>query len=368
MNCLGVSADCINVDSAASEPYDHLCRRQIFPPNRTVAEAGGSVHKHITFFRRTDPTLEVFAAGRNDDYIRSNIWTVPSVCNEPVTGSQALGSSHRLGRCCLWWAALPSHGIGSAEVTLILLLLLMVDSDDSNVVTLLIQPPSMQLRSGDNMIRPYSWILHCVRTLYGQMAKVNSPDLTCIQMIGTSVCYVSVLLLLQQFIRSRRSLFFRPILTFSSCLHGFLRDQNFQTDRIPLTDIAVFLDEVWAFWPSMNVVDLRNEKSGSADLLTSATNGSQPRVHDGTPQPTYHTVKPQTVLLPLPTDAEQQCRQLHEGRAGRRSHVSPFCVAVCRPFLSRLRRRCRSLRRLHLRLTVLSLCTESHCVRRAMPG
>ena len=65
-----------------------------------------------------------------------------------VRGLQALGSSHRLGRCCLWWAALPSHGIGSAEVTLILLLLLMVDSDDSNVV----QPPSMQSRSGDNMI------------------------------------------------------------------------------------------------------------------------------------------------------------------------------------------------------------------------
>ena len=90
------------------------------------------------------------------------------VCNEPVTGSQALGSSHRLGRCCLWWAVLPSHGIGSAAVTLILLILLMVDSDDddSNVVTLLSQPPSMQLRSGDNMIRPYSWILHGVRTLY----------------------------------------------------------------------------------------------------------------------------------------------------------------------------------------------------------
>ena len=32
------------------------------------------------------------------------------------------------------------------------------------------------------------------------------------------------------------------------------------------------------------------------------------------PQPTYQTVKPETVLLPLPTDAEQQCRQLQKIR------------------------------------------------------
>ena len=197
-------------------------------------------------------------------------------------------------------------------MSLNLLLLLMVDSDDSNVVTLLIQPPSMQSRSIDNMIRPYSWILHGVRTLYDQMAEVNSPDLTCIQMIGTSVCYVSVLLLLQQFIRLCRSLFFRLMMTFSSCLHGFLRDQNFQTDRIPLTDITVLLNDLWALWPSMNVVDLQNDKSGSADLLTSATNGSQLRMYDGIPQTTHQTVKLQTVLLPLFADTEQQCRQLQE--------------------------------------------------------
>ena len=186
-------------------------------------------------------------------------------------------------------------------------------------------------------------------------------------MIGTAVCYVSFFLLIEQFIRSRRSLFFRLMLTFSCCLHGFLRDQNFQTDRIPLTDITVFLDELWAFWPSMNVVDLRNERSGSADLLTSATNESQPRVHDNTPQPTYQTVKPQTVLLP------SFFPQLHEIRTcrtseSRRSHVSPFCVAVYRPIISCLRRRRRSHRRLHLRLTVLSLCTKSRCVLRATPG
>ena len=224
---------------------------------------------------------------------------------------------------------------------LILLLLLTVGSDESNVVTLLIEPPSMHSRSGEDMIRPYSWILHCVRTLYDQMAEVNSPNNTCIKMISTSVCYVSFFLLIQQFIRSRRSLFLRLMLTFSCCLHVFLNEQEFQTDRIPLTDITDFLHDylstphsrdvgkLWAFRPSLNwmkvicvwqfrvifhhyIADLRDEGSGSADLLASAMRESQPKVDDRVPQPIYQIVKLETVLLPLPTDAEQQCRQLQE--------------------------------------------------------
>ena len=42
--------------------------------------------------------------------------TRPSVCNRPVTGSHGFGSSQRLGRCCLWLAALPVRRKGSAEV------------------------------------------------------------------------------------------------------------------------------------------------------------------------------------------------------------------------------------------------------------
>ena len=202
---------------------------------------------------------------------------------------------------------------------LILLLLLMVDSDDLNVVTLLIQPPSMQSHSRDNMVRTYSRIIHGVRTLYGQMAEGNSPDLTCIQMIGTSVCYVSVHQLLQQFIRSRSLLFFRLMMTFSSYLHGFLRDQNFQTDRIPLADITVFLNDKWALCLGMNDVYLRNDKSGSADLLTLATDGLQLRIYDGIPQTTHQAVKLQTVILPLFPDIEQQCKQLQEIRTCRTS-------------------------------------------------
>ena len=40
------------------------------------------------------------------------------VCNRSVTGSLTLGSPHRLGRCCLWLAALPLRWMGSAEVPL----------------------------------------------------------------------------------------------------------------------------------------------------------------------------------------------------------------------------------------------------------
>ena len=136
------------------------------------------------------------------------VGTVPSVCNEPVTGSQAHGSSHRLGRCDLLWSAIPSLGIGSATVLLILLHPLMVDSDDLNVVTLLFLPPRMRAHSGDNMVRTYSRILHNVRMLYGQMVEVNSYILACIHMISTSLCYIVFFLLIEQSIRSRHSLFF----------------------------------------------------------------------------------------------------------------------------------------------------------------
>ena len=231
--------DSTKTDSAVVELNDLLCRRLSFPPKKFVAD--GSVQQDITIFRRTDCPPDDFAAGRIGDYIRRNLWTVPSVCNEPVTGSHAFGSSRRLGRCCLWWAALPSHGIGSAEVPLILLLLLAVGSDELHEVTLLNQPAGMKSRSGENMTRSYSWIIHCVSTLYGQMAEVNSLNYTCIKIISASVCYFSFLLLIQQFIGSRRSPFFRLILTFSCCIHVFLREQELKTDRMPLTDMTFLM-------------------------------------------------------------------------------------------------------------------------------
>ena len=177
--------------------HEHLplVRRTKFPPNRFVV----SLHRHRKFVRRPDPTPEVCAAGRYGGYIKSNRGTVPSVCNEPVTGSQANGSSHRLGRCDLVWSAIPSLGMGGGGATVLLILLhpLMVDGDDSKIVTLLFLPPRMQLRSGDNMIRSFSWILHAVRTLYDQMAEVKSYILACIYMISTYVCCASFFLLIE---------------------------------------------------------------------------------------------------------------------------------------------------------------------------
>ena len=64
----------------------------------------------------------------------------------------------------------------------------------------------------------------------------------------------------------------------------------------------------------MNGGNLRNDESGSADLLTSATIGSQLGVYDGVPQTTLKAVMLQAVRFPWLTNFEQQCRQLHEIR------------------------------------------------------
>ena len=58
------------------------------------------------------------SAGREGDYIWRDLWTGLSVRNRSVTGSLAFGSSQRLGRCCLWLAALPFRLLGSADVPL----------------------------------------------------------------------------------------------------------------------------------------------------------------------------------------------------------------------------------------------------------
>ena len=88
------------------------------------------------------------------------------------------------------------------------------------------------------MIWSYSWILHCVSTLYGQMAEVNSLNCTCIKIISASVCFFSFLLLIQQFIGPRHSPFFRLILTFSYCSYDLLREQEIGTGESHITDKA----------------------------------------------------------------------------------------------------------------------------------
>ena len=115
------------LDSAAADSgavgLDDLTFRWLsFPPEEfaagwdAAAAACGAVKQNDLIFRRTNSPPDEFSAGRNGDYIWRDLWTRPSVCNRPVTGSHGFGSSQRLGRCCLWLAALPVRGKGSAEL------------------------------------------------------------------------------------------------------------------------------------------------------------------------------------------------------------------------------------------------------------
>ena len=72
----------------------------------------------VMIFRRTKLPPDEFSAGWNGGYIWHDLGTERSVCNRPVTGSHGFGSSHRLGQCCLWFAALYVHRIEYAEVPL----------------------------------------------------------------------------------------------------------------------------------------------------------------------------------------------------------------------------------------------------------
>ena len=119
------------------------------------------------------------------------------------------------------------------------------------------------------------------------------------------------------------------------------------------------------------VADLRDEGSGSADLLASAMRDSQTGVGDCVPQPTYQTVKPETVLLPLPPDAEQQCRQLQEFRTCRTSESRQPPLLCSLSAISSTRTlpwNTPEFYRLRLRLTVFSLSAESRCVHQVRPG
>ena len=146
---IGAMCDCCTVgicpqlDSAAAdcgavELIDLIVRRTSFLPDEL--SAGGDRRypidcntvwgfPHIDsdvadcgavdlIFRHTSFPPDDLSAGRNRDYIWRDLWTGPSVCNRSVTGSLTFGSSQRLGRCCLWLAALPFRWIGSAEVPL----------------------------------------------------------------------------------------------------------------------------------------------------------------------------------------------------------------------------------------------------------
>ena len=231
--------------------------------NSTAADCGAVA----LMFRRTNFPPDLFSAGRNGDYIWRDLWTGPSVCNRSVTGSLPFGFSHRLGRCCLWLAGLPFRLIGSAEVPLRHHLFLPVSRSEPHEVgapfTLLCVVTRLAgryLLSEASMIWSYPWTLHCVGTLYGQMAEVYLLNWTCLCMIRASVCVVSFLPLIQQFTEPCQlppeyadyqnhnsppmpSVPFledrtMAVHTFSYCVYEFLRDQELGTGRSPNADKA----------------------------------------------------------------------------------------------------------------------------------
>ena len=73
----------------------------------TAADACDAMKIVDMIFRLTNLPPDEFSARRNGDYIWRDLWTEPSVCNRPVTGSHGFGSSHRLEQCCLWNAEAP---------------------------------------------------------------------------------------------------------------------------------------------------------------------------------------------------------------------------------------------------------------------
>ena len=88
---------------------DLIFRRLSFPSEEFAAGWNTAVDA-CHAMKIGDLPPDEFSAGRNGDYIWRDLWTEPSVCNRPVTGSHGFGSSHRPERCCLWLAAFPVRG------------------------------------------------------------------------------------------------------------------------------------------------------------------------------------------------------------------------------------------------------------------
>ena len=245
-------------------------------------------------FCRTDLPLNEFSAGRNGDYKWCDLWTEPSVCNRPVTGSHGFGSSHRLERCCLWLAVLPVRGSFNGCLYTIPVLgrdlrsLCPAELPRCNPRTPLVS------RASYDVDVPVHSLLCCCFLGY-VFAEWNSYDLVII--LDSPWCRHPVwpddgsvfaeldLSLYDPCIGECRQLlafdpavlrtpkFFRLILTFSYCLYDSLREQELGTGGSPITDRAacfheqskrakwnVFaLDsqdtmELWAFRPHVNWV------------------------------------------------------------------------------------------------------------------
>ena len=188
------------LDSAAADSgavsLDDLTFRQLsFLPEEfaagwdAAAAACGAVKQDDLIFRRTNLPPHEFSAWRNGDYIWRDLWTRPSVCNRPVTGSHGFGSSRRLEQCCLWLAALPFRRMGNAEVPRSHHLL-----------------PAVSRRTSQEGDAPFHF----------HLCQIHPRDS----------------------FREFLPLCFRLILTFSYCLYDFLREQELGIGGSHITDKA----------------------------------------------------------------------------------------------------------------------------------
>ena len=191
---------------------------------------------------RTNLPPDEFSAGRNDDYIWRDLWTRPSICNRPVTGSHGFGSSQRLGRCCLWLSALPVRWKGSAEVPQCHHLAPLV-SRASHDVDVPVHYPLYRHFLG-NVFAKWSnydlviildspWCCHPVWPDGGSVVAELDMSLydPCLWVCRQLLAFDPAVL--------RTPPFFRLILTFSYCLYDFLREQELGTGGSPITDKAV---------------------------------------------------------------------------------------------------------------------------------
>ena len=236
------------------------------------------------------------------------------MCNRPVTGSHGFGSSQRLGRCCLWLAALPVRGKGSAEVPQCHLLTPLVRRASYDVdvpVHSLLCRHSLgnvfaeRINYDLVIILDSLWYRHLVWLDGGSVFAELDISLydPCLWVYRQLLVFDPTVL--------RTPPFFRLILTISDCLYDFLREKELGTGGSPITDRAVSFHghinrakfnvfapdrrdvrELWAVRPHVNfmkvicvcelyvffhqyVADLRDERSENVVLLMSALRDSQ---------------------------------------------------------------------------------------------
>ena len=255
------------LDSGVAELDDLIVRRTSFPPAKfsagrdsiymidcntewgfpcidSAAANSSSVGLLDLTFRHTYFPLGELSAGRDGNYIWRPLWTGLSVCNRIVTGSLALGSSQRLGRFCLWPAALPLRWIGSAEVPRRRHLLPAVCKNTFYKVDAPFHPHLCRHPLG-----PASGIVLAILSRYDSVISLDSslcrhpvwPDggsAIAVMLRNAPLC--RQLLVFNPAVRRTASgegkmCFFLPsfrlILTFCYCLYEFLREQELGTDR-----------------------------------------------------------------------------------------------------------------------------------------